>query len=50
MVENDDNDRLFQSGDTFHTYDANGNTITETLDFVTSTNSWDSQNRLSVYG
>ncbi|MBT3011097.1 MAG: putative Ig domain-containing protein [Candidatus Thiodiazotropha sp. (ex Lucina pensylvanica)] len=42
----DDNDRLTQQGGTRYTYDANGNTLTETLDTNTITYSYNAKNEL----
>jgi RHS repeat-associated protein len=42
----DDNDRLTQQGGTRYTYDANGNTLSETLDNNTTTYNYNAKNEL----
>ncbi|MGH1540586.1 MAG: Ig-like domain-containing protein [Arenicella sp.] len=43
----DDNDRLLQTGGTTFTYDANGNTLTETLDGNTTAYTYNARNELT---
>lgn len=42
----DNNDRLTQTGGTVYTFDANGSTLTETLDADVTTYTYNAQNRL----
>jgi len=42
----DDNDRLLQDGGNIYTYDDNGNTLTQTIDYNTTTNIYNAKNNL----